>query len=209
MPLCQLLSPLLTLLPHAELSVVYSHSSKACRQKHLVPSNKLTSAPPAASSAEFKNKSSKDVFCLTKWQQAPTELTQNLLSSRKWFSKGFPATIIICQVISQHERQGRCFPGNSNHGKALTSAFLSLPTARKRTADAWALPSAGPQAPRAVSNLVAPGSEAGRNFNSSLSFSQTPDISAMLCWTRNASLQRVPLDTAVLLRGQPNTTTHR
>lgn len=82
-------------------------------------------------------------------------LTHYLFSSRKWFSKGF-LPIILWQVMSQHERQGRCFPGNSNHGKALTSVFPSLPTGRKRTADAWALPPAGPQAPKAVSNLKAP-----------------------------------------------------
>lgn len=61
-PPCQLLSPLLTRSPHAELSLVYSHSSRssnACTSRHLVPSNILTSAPTVASLVEFKTKAAK------------------------------------------------------------------------------------------------------------------------------------------------------
>lgn len=85
----------------------------------------------------------------------------------------------LCQVISQHARQGRRFPGNSNHGKTSAFPFL-LPTGGERTADACILPPVGPQTLRPISNLEGPDQRLKRKGEEFYSFTQIPGIFVML-----------------------------
>lgn len=213
-PPCQLFSPLLTWSLQAELSLLYSHSSRSSNTRswrHLVPSNNLTPTPPVASLVKIKTKAAKMLSASQNGNRLRLLNTLSVLQQKIIFPRDFHPYYYARLSLSMRGREGVSL-GTVTMAKLL-AVSSPLSTYRMEKKKSRCLSSACSRAMDPQSHEQ-PGStwsktQEGTSVNSVLSFTQMSDISAMLCWTQNASLQRVQLETSVLPKGQPNTTVHR